>query len=414
MIAAGAVLLGACAGPGAVTGADLLTSSLPRDQVAPGPVADDVVAASRDLALGALATAEPGNAVLSPASAIVALAMLAEGAGGTSAEELAALIGATGQDRTDAVNALLAALEEYDGDPALVQAEEPPEVPLVHVANQVVVADRVEARPEFLDRLATGYGAGLLVTDLSSDEGKAALDAWVAEHTGGLIEESAISPSEKLVVVLQNAVTLAARWASPFDASATRDEAFTLAGGEVVQVPTMVTEADLAHAEVDGWRAVRLPYTEGLHADVVLPPEGVGPRELDAATWADLAARLDASRAERVLVRLPTLDLNTTTDLRPFLATTAPSLLEPATADLSGLLVDAAEAYLSGATQQAVLRVDEAGTVAAAVTELEVSVTSAPPPPVVELRFDRPYLFAVVHTDTSWPLFVADVSDPRG
>lgn len=214
--------------------------------------------------------------------------------------------------------------------------------------------------------------------------------------------------------MLQNAVTLAARWARPFDPGSTRDEAFTLAGGEVVQVPTMVTETALGSVEVDGWSAVRLPYSEGLHADVVLPPVGLSPRDLDTVTWAELTGRLDAAQADLTRVWLPSFNLKTSADLIPFLGTAAPSVLDPARADLGGMLVESRGIFLSDAVQQAVLIVDEAGTVAAAVTELAVSETSAPPPPVVELRFDRPFLFAVVHTDTSWPLFVADVSDPRG
>jgi serpin B len=33
--------------------------------------------------------------------------------------------------------------------------------------------------------------------------------------------------------------------------------------------------------------------------------------------------------------------------------------------------------------------------------------------PERELRFDRPYLFTVVHDETGWPLFQAAVRDPR-
>src|SRR5699024_9239112 len=114
--------------------------------------------------------------------------------------------------RTDAVNALQAALEEYAGDPAVVQDKELPEQPVVHVANQVVLDSGFTARPQFLDALGAGYGAGVLVTDLGNKQGKNALDAWVKKNTGGLIEESAIEPRDDLRLVLQNATVYAAAW----------------------------------------------------------------------------------------------------------------------------------------------------------------------------------------------------------
>jgi serine protease inhibitor len=42
-----------------------------------------------------------------------------------------------------------------------------------------------------------------------------------------------------------------------------------------------------------------------------------------------------------------------------------------------------------------VLRVDEQGTVAAAVTEVELFLTGLPSAPVHTLAFNRPYLFAI-------------------
>ncbi|CAM5779725.1 serpin family protein [Cellulomonas persica] len=62
------------------------------------------------------------------------------------------------------------------------------------------------------------------------------------------------------------------------------------------------------------------------------------------------------------------------------------------------------------AAQQAVLRVDEAGTRAAAVTE--VMAGEAAPVATREVRFDRPFLLVVRDVTTGWPLFLASVADP--
>lgn len=64
--------------------------------------------------------------------------------------------------------------------------------------------------------------------------------------------------------------------------------------------------------------------------------------------------------------------------------------------------------------QQAALTVDEAGTRAAAVTEIGVMAGSAPMEPPHELVLDRPYLMAIEDGSTGWSLVLAAVLDTRG
>ncbi|MGN7701869.1 serpin family protein [Cellulosimicrobium sp. 22601] len=410
------LVLGACATasgePPTVTTADVERRVV---TVADAPATTPVVEATERLGLTMLdAAPREGNVVVSPASAVVALSMLAEGARGETAASLDAALGATGQDRTDAVNALLAALQDYDGDPALVQKDELPKTPLVHVANQVVLDDQAQVHDTYLEALAAGYDAGVLETDLGSTAGLEPLDRWVRHHTGGLIEESAVEPDADSRLALQNATLLAARWSSPFEEQATRPDSFVLADGTEVDAEAMHQEHDWRYAEVDGWQAVRLPYTEGFHADVVLPPDGVDPATLAPETSAALREALDSARRRSVALTLPTLDVDAAAplDLAPALTSAglAGLLDEP---DLTGIS-DEPGLRVTQAWQQAVLRVDEDGTVAAAVTEVVGGVESAPMvEDVVELRVDRPYVFSVSHTDTGWPLFTAAIRDPR-
>ncbi|UKJ65997.1 serpin family protein [Cellulosimicrobium cellulans] len=410
------LVLGACAttaaGPPAVTSADVERRVV---TVADAPATASVVEATERLGLTMLdAAPREGNVVVSPASAVVALSMLAEGARGETAASLDAALGASGQDRTDAVNALLAALQDYDGDPALVQKDELPKKPLVHVANQVVLDDQAQVHDTYLEALAAGYDAGVLETDLGSEPGLEPLDRWVRHHTGGLIEESAVEPDVDSRLALQNAALLAARWSSPFEEQATRPSPFVLADGTEVDAEAMHQEHDWSYAEVGGWQAVRLPYTEGFHADVVLPPDGTDPATLAPEKSAALREALDAAPRRSVALTLPTLDVDAEAplDLEPALAAAGLGdlLVEP---DLTGIS-DEPDLKVTQAWQQAVLRVDEDGTVAAAVTEIVAGVESAPMiEDVVELRVDRPYVFSVSHSDTRWPLFTAAIRDPR-
>lgn len=304
----------------------------PRDVVSIGD-ADAVpgmVTAADELGLDMIAHAT-GNVVTSPAGAQVVLAMVGEGAAGPAATELDAFLGAAGQSRTDAVNALLADVARLEGDPSLAAQEDLPERTLVRLANQITVDDQAQITASYLDRLSAGYGVGIAATDLGSDQGKKVLDAWVREESGGLVEQSAIEPDPNLRLVWQNALVLAARWQQPFDPVLTSDQPFTLADGQSVPTPMMRQSVGACYAEDNGWRAMRLPYEGGeLVADIVLPPSGQAPADLGHQQLLDLTQGLDCAQGiSDIQLAMPVLDLRTRLNLLPLLQDAVPDLLAP-------------------------------------------------------------------------------------
>lgn len=372
-----------------------------------------LLAATDALGLAMLRTSEGPNTVVSPFSAYVALAMLAEGARGGTADAFDLALGAPGAERTDAVNALRGALLAHDGDPALAAAEELPDEPLLHLADRVLLDDQLVPEQEFLDVLARGYDAGIETVDLGTAAAKPVLDAWVNRETGGLIPESAIVPKPGLRLVLQDALVMAARWLVPFDPNGTVTSPFAAPDGSI-DVETMHGTAGGAWSvsEADGWTAVRLPYADGFVADLVLPPEGVDPADADATTLTRLWAAPAEPVPGAVAVSVPVLDLEPEPlDLTPSLTAVGLGELFDAP-DLSGITT-AAPLVVDQAVQQARLMLDEEGTVAAAVTEIAVRVSAAPLP-AVEVHFDRPFLVRIAHADTGLTLFLAAVRDPSG
>lgn len=360
------------------------------------------------------------NAIASPASASIAVGMLAEGAKGQTASELDKLLGATGQERTDALNAISASLAGLDGPLAGIKDGKIPDKTTVHIANNVVIDDQAQILPAYLDALAMGFDAGVQNADLGSAAGKKLLDEWVNTNTGGLIEKSAIEPNAALRLVLQNAVVLAAMWDQPFKPESTRDTAFTLGAGtgagagSTVAVTTMWKTDAWRYAQSQGWQGVRLPYRGSqLYADILLPPKGVDPGTIDEALLATLTEALGKGDPVRVELSLPKVDTAVKTDLLPLLKDQAPSVVDGGAADLSGIST-AEKLVLSQAWQQATLRMDEDGTIAAAVTELGVDATGAPPVlDTITMHVNRPYLVRIAAAESSAPLFLARIADPR-
>ena len=446
---------------------DVLRSSAPVENVPldEAPARARAVAAADAIGARMLASAlaaDPrGNAVASPVGMALVLAMLYAGAdaAGTGIGPALGFDEAEVRDeplpgaRDRTWRAIQSCLQRFDtADAAALEGFDPgaiPDSPLLHVANNtlIIVDEDTRIEQSYVDAVRRWYDSE--VGRVGSDGAKAALDAWTALHTGGLIRRSAIRITPDTRLVLQNAILFAARWAKPFKAENTsKGASFTRADGGRTRADMMHATGSYTLVKGEGWRALRLPYATGapdgagagagvgdrpdgagagagtgigdrrggagLVMDIVLPDAVASPADLPPSTWG--AATRALSRAERlprgdfdVIVGLPRLDLNPgAVDLIP--------LLEELGIGIWGLELShiAPRLLLEQAFQQTRLLVDEAGTVAAALTEAAVMRAAARPAPRRTKRFvcDRPFVLRIVDLDSGAAVFEAAVLDP--
>lgn len=402
--AAVAVLLAACGGDGGGPGqgggdapdADLAAglSSADAEQAA------DAVNAFGFELHGAVAQ-EGENAVTSPLSASVLLAMVAAGAGGDTAAEMVDVLHLDGPEDTRNA-ALLARLLDAD------------DVTLA-VANSLWAAEGYPFEDDYVSFVQETYGATLDEVDLGSQDSADTIDDWVDERTNGLIDEIAEDlglPDAQAVLVLLNTVYFQGTWTTTFDEGETRDAPFTLAGGERVDVPMMRrSDPELEASAGDGFRMIRLPYGEDQRfgMEVIVPDDDVTLEELldrlDAGVWGAAVEGLQPATFSEVA--LPRFELEWDANLNDALQG-----LGMVSAFRGGDFTPMSRENpsLDTIVQKTYIRVDEEGTEAAAVTG-GVMVESAGPPP---FRVDRPFAFTVSDRETGAVLFLGSVHDPRG
>ena len=443
---------------------DVLRSSTPVENVpldeaprrARAVAAADAIGAR--MLTSALAADPRGNAVASPVGMALVLAMLYAGAdaAGTGIGPALGFDEAEVRDeplpgaRDRTWRAIQSCLQRFDtADAAALEGFDPgaiPDSPLLHVANNTLIIDEdTRIEQSYVDAVQRWYGSE--VGRVGSDGARAALDAWTTLHTGGLIRKSAIQITPNTRLVLQNAILFAARWAKPFKAENTsKGASFTRADGGRTRADMMHITGSYTLVKGEGWRALRLPYATGapdgagtgigdqpdgagtgigtgigdrrggtgLAMDIILPDAVASPADLPPSTWG--AATRALNRAERlprgdfdVIVGLPRLDLNPgAVDLIP--------LLEELGIGIWGLELShiAPRLILEQAFQQTRLLVDEAGTVAAALTEAAFMRAAAHAAPRKTKRFicDHPYVLRVVDLDSGAAVFEAAVLDP--
>lgn len=352
-----------------------------------------------ELMLGSDAT-HTDNVAMSPSSLAVTLAMLTEGATDESLASLDEAIGLAGDDRSAAIGALRQGLQVYEDLTKKVDAHDPPEVPIVHQANRVVILDDTEVQERFLNRLASYYDTG--VFRLPRAKVQSDLDGWAEEHTAGLVKESAIEVGELSRVIAQDVLLFAARWRKVFEIE---DAPLAFVTGEDVStdITALAGKFSIPHAAGNGWEAIRLAFDDVLAMDVILPEQGLHPEDLDFETIHESASALLNANERSVDVTMPQSDIQSTWDLLKPLAAQG-ILLE----DMDSIFVDA---IVNQVTQQVRLTVTAKGTVGAALTEADIGVGAAP---VENIEFiaDRPFVMRVLDTRTGWPLFLAIVNDP--
>lgn len=351
-----------------------------------------------------------GNVVASPGSLLIALAMLRAGASGETAAEMDDVLKLPAKHRDEAMNALLASLEKFDGDPGSVDEGNPPRKPVMHPANGLFVDKGVTTGAAYLDTLARHYGTGVYPADFRDEAAtKPAIDAWVDKNTGGRIKKAPAEYDRRNTFSLLNALYFAAAWSVPFDPGNTSDLPFTTAEGKEITVPAMHNLLPMKYAEGEGWRGVDLPYADGFVMRLVLPDSGTG-TALSAGTLAQIARTMDSAPQETVQIQLPRWDHKCSFDLREVLGALGLKKTLSTTTDFDAIQH---KMMITQAAQAANITVAEKGTVAAAVTQINGMVTSAPPQPDRTIEFDRPFHYQIIHVETGLPLFMGTVADPR-
>ena len=397
----------------------------------PSAAAQAVNALGLDLL--AKGTAARQNALLSPYSIQTALAMTYAGAAGETRAQMAgvlhypqdeaALHQSFGELRK-ALEGVAKNSEEHSKQVAMDGGAVDPIV--LTVANRLFGQQGYEFRPTFLDLVKDGYGALLEAMDFVKDAEaeRAKINGWVEDQTkkriSDLIPKGGVGRDTRLVLV--NAIYLKAPWAKEFSKSATGLQPFHLKPDEAVKVPAMRRTGSMGYAKRDGYQVITVPYVgEEMQLLVLLPDTKDGLAALESKLTPEILASCATPDAAEVDLYLPKFKMEPPVmqlgeSLRTLGMTRA--FDEPkGSADFDRMAPRRPDDYLSISEvfHKTFLALDEKGTEAAAATAVvmiaRASFVEKPKP--VEVRVDRPFLFAIQHRESGACLFVGRLCDPR-
>ena len=402
-----AVLLLACGDPAAPGGPPDEITALPRPLTT---VESEMVSASNSFGFNLLKEVNKSfadsNVFLSPLSASMALGMTMNGAEGATFEEMRSALGfgpRTYQELNTSYQSLIALLRELD-----------PQVEF-KIANAIYydLADIGTAvEPTFLTESKTYFDAEVKGLDFRRPEAVDTVNDWANRNTNGKIPRVIDSIEAQIVMLLMNAIYFKGDWRAAFKPSQTVDDAFHAPRGDIT-VRMMNRKGGFRQGRLGNATVAELPYGgDAFVMTILLPDEGVNIETfvagLNAGAWAQSLTGLHDADADLALPKFTLAWEDLLNDELKALGMR--QAFVPDGAQFTRISRSmGTHLYIDKVKQKAFVEVNEVGTEAAAVTVVEVGVTSAPMP----VRIDRPFVFAIRERLSGTVLFLGKIVAPK-
>lgn len=347
---------------------------------------------------------ENRNALISPLSMLNLLALAANGASGDTLAQLETVI-----SPEDGPTLSIDVYNEYLSTYLRGLPQE--EKASLTFANAIWLRDDPDLRVErsFLQTNADYYGADVYKAPFDTSTVRD-INAWVKRTTDGQIEELLTEIPDEAMLYLINALSFDAEWEKVYEKQQVAAGTFTAADGtrENAQMMHSTEGLYLTDGETVGFLK---PYAGGRYAfAALLPPEGTDIRDYIAGlTGERFLAAIQGAQKAVVQAQVPKFEYTCSYSMKePLEAMGVTDAFGPR-ADFTRLgRYGDNGLFISETLHKTTITVDERGTKAGAVSAAPAG-GSARPEDIYTVTLDRPFVYAIVDTETTLPLFLGTV-----
>jgi len=344
------------------------------------------------------------NIFISPLSVAMALGMTYNGAAGTTQEAMQRVLELQDMDLQEVNESYLSLID--------LLRELDPRVEFL-IANSIWYRNTMSFEQAFLDLNRQYFDADVSALDFTDPASVNVINDWVKQNTRNKIEKIVDPPIDPMTIMfLINAVYFKGDWTHQFDKDLTRDAPFSLKDGSetIVDMMSHDDEVPIRYALDGDIQIADLSYGgQAYSMTIVLPPT---PQAIDSlvsglsqAQWNSWTAALDSTSRH---VSLPKFKLEYELSLNDVLKVMGMEVAFSDSADFTNMYSPGG-AFISNVKHKTFVDVNEEGTEAAAVTSVEIGLTSVGPGPIV---VDRPFLFAIRENYSGTILFMGKIMDP--
>ncbi len=351
-------------------------------------------------------TAADGNRMVSPYSAKMCLALLANGTDGETKAQILKAIGIDDLDKYNAdVEALLARYATYAGVMSLETANS-------LWLNQTIFDGKGAFLAPYREAMQKYYSAE--VREVTSKNSVEEVNAWVNEKTKEKIPTILAEDHRDFATALVNAVYFKAGWETEFSEYLTKEKDFNNIDGTKTKLDFMHNTDYYGYYETDSIKAVKIDYGKWGGETFVSDKDYDFSMYIMLGEDVNVEEFLNNSSFEstRVALAIPKFEFEYSVGLTDILkALGITHAFDEVKADL-GKMINInklnGNLFVSDVLQKTYIGVDEKGTEAAAVTAIIANLTSAPInlPDPIEFTADKPFYFAIRDNTSGELLFV--------
>lgn len=293
---------------------------------------------------------------------------------------------------------------------------------VMNISNMLWVQEGFKMEAAYMDLLGNSYAAMPMKANFKTEaqQATAAINAAVAKDTNGEIPQLLKNELKSDTrFVLTNAVYFNAKWKDEFVEALSHDADFTKKDGQTMNATYMSQSRRHRYGENDDMQYVLKPYKDGEFAALfVLPAEGKFDMVSDAMNEGMYNQMLSSMTNAKVNLMLPKFNVRTTPAVKEILAAKGLGVMfDKDHANLSGIngIVEGDDKlFISDVVHEAVVKMYEAGTTAAAATAVVGAVTTSIPMPEPSHNFiaNRPFLFFIIHEPTNAIMFMGRIMEP--
>lgn len=329
------------------------------------------------------------NIVISPTSIIMLLGIAADAVQGKTRDEILDVIGSN-----ISYEELMAVLKEIQTNSSASDS--------LMLSNAVCVKDRISESisPTYPERLRDVFDGKLFTSaDIVRD-----VNAWVKEKTKGMIEKAADESMNERLACLMNAIAFEAEWLEPYEEDDIYDGEFNNADGTVTEVQMLDSSED-TYIEDEFFTGFMKPYKDEKYVFMALLPK----KKKSASFLLRTIKQIDFSKLFNeavygtVYVTMPEFKYDFGEDMTELCKELGISTLFTPEADFSPMSSEWLK--VDSIIHKAHIEVDRMGTKAVAVTMAYVVDGCAPSMDFKSVCLDRPFVYAIMDTETCWPVF---------
>jgi len=336
-----------------------------------------------------------GSIMVSPDSVETALAMLETGAAGDTLGEMEAVLGG-GMNREAFCSYLAGMNDRLEGSDKIIFQQ----------SNSIWAKEEImNVRDSFLQQNKDYFDSEFYVAPFNG-ETVSDMNNWVYNNTRNMIRQVIDQLHEDDRMVLINTTVFEGKWEVPFEDGNVKSGTFTNAAGAAENASMLHELGSLNYFKLNGADCFERRYKGGEISFVgILPSNDTSVDDfIQGMSGSDLRSAWKNRKREYVKLTMPEFKYDYGTDLETILQDMGVKKAFSDVADFSAM--GEPSVMVDRVIHKTHIELDRKGTKAAAATAVVAKESSMHIESPIEIRMDRPFVYALVDNTTGIPLFI--------